>query len=270
MLVFIDDSLPCPPDRFAKHVRHRFTGCVLLDLIFNRSRTVIPSAGHLLVGSRIVPLQLVRHPRARRYLLRLLPDGTARVTVPRGGSIAEAKRFAEKHTAWLERQLQRQAENPTPPVAWQIGTTVLFRGEQVPIESTGPGAIRFGNERVTTGSAADFRPAIQKHLHRLAAHELPPQVMALAAQHGLTVRRVSVRNQKSRWGSCSRRGTISLNWRLIQVPGFVRDYILLHELMHLRQMNHSARYWREVQSVCPDYQTAERWLKQHRELLRYA
>jgi predicted metal-dependent hydrolase len=82
------------------------------------------------------------------------------------------------------------------------------------------------------------------------------------------VRRVTVRNQRSRWGSCSRRGTISLNWKLIQAPPFVRDYIILHELMHLRQMNHSARFWREVENVCPEYQVAGKWLKQNSGLLK--
>jgi predicted metal-dependent hydrolase len=77
------------------------------------------------------------------------------------------------------------------------------------------------------------------------------------------MRRVIVRNQKSRWGSCSVRGTISLNWRLIQVPDFVRDYIILHELAHLRHLNHSARFWAEVKRVCPDYLAAEVWLKKN-------
>ena len=78
----------------------------------------------------------------------------------------------------------------------------------------------------------------------------------------------SVRDQKSRWGSCSRRGTISLNWRLIQAPEFVTTYIILHELMHLRQMNHSAGFWREVEAVCPSFREAERWLKAHGRWLR--
>ena len=107
-----------------------------------------------------------------------------------------------------------------------------------------------------------------KHLWKLAAAELPPKVFELAAAHQLNVRRVTVRNQRSRWGSCSRRGTISLNWKLIQAPPFVRDYIVLHELMHLRQMNHSARFWREVEVVCPEYKTAEKWLKQNSALLK--
>jgi hypothetical protein len=113
-----------------------------------------------------------------------------------------------------------------------------------------------------------LRPAIQQHLWRLAAQELAERTLDLAALHQLSVCRVTVRNQRSRWGSCSRRGTISLNWRLIQTPPSVRDYLILHELMHLREMNHSHRFWREVERVCPDYAAAERWLKQHASLLR--
>ena len=74
---------------------------------------------------------------------------------------------------------------------------------------------------------------------------------------------MTVRNQRSRWGSCSRRGTISLNWRLVQTPDLVRDYIIHHELMHLREMNHSARFWARVEEVCPGWREAERWLKRN-------
>src|SRR5271165_4610295 len=108
------------------------------------------------------------------------------------------------------------------------------------------GMIRFNGEAVkVTDHGADLRPAIERHLWRLAAKELPPRVLEYATLHQLSVRRISVRNQRSRWGSCSQRGTISLNWRLIQTPPFVCDYICLHELAHLREMNHSSRFWTE-------------------------
>jgi predicted metal-dependent hydrolase len=93
-------------------------------------------------------------------------------------------------------------------------------------------------------------------------------VFELALAHGFSVRRVTVRNQRSRWGSCSVRGTISLNWRLVQTPDFVRDYIVLHELAHLKEMNHSRRYWREVARLCPEFEQAEKWLKQNSGLLK--
>lgn len=233
---------------------------------------LIPTRGDWLeVAGRRVPLQLIRNARARRYVLRLRPDGTARVTVPRGGTVAEARRFAEKNHAWIEAQLKRPP--PPPPVAreWRPGSEVLFRGELVALETEAYGAptIRFGVEKLTVPDlATNLRPAVERHLRRLADRELPLRVQEFAALHQLTVRRVTVRNQRSRWGSCSRRGTISLNWRLVQTPPFVRDYIILHELMHLREMNHSARFWQQVERVCPDYAVAERWLKQHSRLLR--
>src|ERR1700679_1604050 len=212
-----------------------------------------PTTEVLRVGSRSVPLLFIHHPRARRYLLRLRPDGVARITIPRRGSISAARDFASRNTNWLEQQFQRLAARPQTPVEWKTGTEILFRGEQVRIEMNPEGPVCFGIERIMVPAAiADFRPLIQKHLHELAAKELPPRVMELAALHGIKVTRVTVRNQKSRWGSCSRRGTISLNWRLIQTPVFVRDYIIQHELALRRQMNHSKKFWQEVERLFPD------------------
>ena len=223
----------------------------------------------LQVGTRTVPLLMVHHPRARRYLLRLRSDGTARVTIPRNGSIRAARDFATRNVGWLEQQFQRLAARPKIPDTWNLGTEILFRGELVRIEPDNYGSIHFGTERMNVSDEqADLRPAIQNHLRGLASQELPSRVMELAALHGVNVSRITVRNQKSRWGSCSRRETISLNWRLIQTPEFVRDYIILHELAHRRQMNHSEKFWLEVERLFPDYLQAERWLKQHANLLR--
>jgi predicted metal-dependent hydrolase len=223
-------------------------------------------AASFTLGSRQVPLLMVRHPRARRYLLRLNPDGTARVTIPRGGNSAEALAFAERNRVWLENQVGRLQSSPSHKIRSQAGAEIWYRGELLRIEIVSPGLIGFGTEVLTVADVAeDLRPVIAKHLRQIATRELPVRVMEYAAQHRLTVRRVSVRNQKSRWGSCSRRGTISLNWRLIQTPEWVRDYIILHELAHLRQLNHSTKFWQEVETLCPEYQRAEQWLKDHRE-----
>ena len=231
-----------------------------------------PDTNFLTVHERQIPLAVIRYHRARRYLLRLLPDGSARLTIPRRGSVIEGRRFAERNTEWLAKQLVKLQTNPIKPRQWVIGTEILFRGELVRFEAGmngEAGTVQFGNQRVTVPDVkSDLRSRVMKHLWKLAAAELPPKVFELAAAHQLSVRRVTVRNQRSRWGSCSRRGTISLNWKLIQAPPNVRDYIILHELMHLRQMNHSARFWREVKAVCPEYKAAEKWLKQNSSLLK--
>jgi predicted metal-dependent hydrolase len=100
-------------------------------------------------------------------------------------------------------------------------------------------------------------------LREQARRELPPRLLELAARQGLTVTRVSVRNQRSRWGSCGRDGHICLNWRLMLMPAFVRDYVLVHELMHLRRMDHSPAYWRLVADAYPEYRVARDWLRRH-------
>ncbi len=94
-----------------------------------------------------------------------------------------------------------------------------------------------------------------------AVVELPERLRELATELGLQVARVSVRNQRTRWGSCGRDGHICLNWRLVLMPDWVRDYVLIHELMHLRRLDHSAAYWRLVSAACPAYQDARRWLR---------
>ncbi|HTL55720.1 MAG TPA: SprT family zinc-dependent metalloprotease [Candidatus Limnocylindrales bacterium] len=226
----------------------------------------------LRVGGRKVRLHLVSNHRARRYILRLQNDGTARVTIPRRGSAKEAARFAASNVQWLEKQLLRQARESDPCVCWQAGTEILFRGDSVPLEAGvngESGLIRFGDQVVRLRDpAGDVRPQVENHLRALATYELATRTAELATRHAIPIRRVTVGNQRSRWGSCSRHGTISLNWRLVQVSPFVRDYIILHELAHVKEMNHSRRFWREVERLCPEYRQAEQWLKLHSAILR--
>jgi predicted metal-dependent hydrolase len=167
----------------------------------------------------------VRHARARRYLIRVRQDGVVRVTVPRWGSKREAKAFADRERAWIEKQLQRVARERSRP-----------RPE--PLD-----------------------PEAERALRSRAKQDLPPRLLALAAQHGLTVTRITIRNQRSRWGSCARSGHICLNWRLVMMPDFVRDYVMIHELMHLERMDHSPAFWKLVQAACPEYKDARAWLR---------
>lgn len=159
---------------------------MLLEQIFKLKRVTKPVPDTLQVGSRSVPLLMVHHPRARRYLLRLQPDGTVRVTIPRRGTLAAAHDFVSRNLGWLEQQFQRLAARPQSPSTWTVGTEILFRGEPVRIEMEIDGTIRFGTERLKISDVAgDLRPAIQKHLHELAAQEQPPRVLELAT-HSLS------------------------------------------------------------------------------------
>ena len=172
----------------------------------------------------------LRHPRAKRYLLRVTSDGTVRVTIPRGGSKREAAAFAEREHAWIEQQRRR------------VEAQRLVRAAE--------------EQRGDRPSAVEMRA-----LREQAKRELPPRLLELAAQHALTVARISIRNQRSRWGSCSRSGHICLNWRLAQMPAMVRDYVLIHELMHLKRMDHSPAFWKLVAAACPEYKKSRAWLR---------
>ena len=170
--------------------------------------------------ARDYPTVLVRHRKARRYIIRVLDDGTVRVTMPWRGSKREALQFVEKCAEWIAERRHRLLDRPALP------------------------ASGFGEAGSLTRAKA----------------ELPHQLLALARQHGVAVTRVSIRNQRSRWGACSAKGSITLNWRLILVPDFVREYVMVHELMHRRELNHSKRFWGHVRAACPRYREARQWL----------
>ena len=206
-------------------------------------------------------VEFVRTPRARRYILRIRPDGTLRVTVPRWGSRREAREFIEKQRRWIERERHRvRSEHAAPE--WGHGSRIMLRGVMVEISIDGSaGAIVYSDRRVDLGAGETVRNAIERDLRQLARAELEPRLRELAGLHDLQPGRVSIRNQRSRWGSCARNGNIALNFRLVQMPALIRDYVLLHELMHMRQQNHSRRFWRLVEHVCPGFREAERWLR---------
>ncbi|MDO8541896.1 MAG: SprT family zinc-dependent metalloprotease [Opitutaceae bacterium] len=212
-----------------------------------------------------------RSARARHYRLTLRRDGTAVATIPARGSEREAVRFVEQHREWLDRARERQRHRPRAAEVWTVGTHVLWRGEMHAVRIAAAG------ERPQVCLAADvfrvprldgdLRPTLEAHFARRARIELPARTWELSAITGVEVKHVTVRNQRSRWGSCSANGTISLNWRLVQTPEFVRDYIVYHELMHLREMNHSDRFWARVEEVCPGWREAERWIKRNGALV---
>jgi predicted metal-dependent hydrolase len=222
------------------------------------------------LGSRTAvepELVFVRSLRARNYRLTLRKDGVAVATVPARGSENEARRFVELHRDWLERARVRHARKPRAAETWTLGTAVLWRGELTEIRPAS------GGPKPTVCLAADvfrvnsfegdLRAGLEAQFARRAKIELPGRTWELAAETNAGVKHVSVRNQRSRWGSCSAGGTISLNWRLVQAPDSVRDYIIYHELMHLREMNHSDRFWARVAEVCPWWRDAEKWLKRN-------
>lgn len=219
----------------------------------------------LTVDGRCVPLVLVRNARARHYLLSLRRDGTARVTVPRGGTLIEARRFAHSKSQWLRRQLRRMDATPLLPKVWCDGTGILFDGETLELRHSAEMTfVLLGPHQISVPARTEnLRPYVEAWMQNRARQVLPLTVAELSVKLGLEPLRTTVRNQSSRWGSCSSRRTISLNWRLVQVPPAVREYVVIHELAHLKEMNHGRAFWKLVAEACPDYEKHERWLKEN-------
>jgi predicted metal-dependent hydrolase len=183
-----------------------------------------PGTEHPAPGTRHPSIIFVRHPSAKRYVIRVRPDGVVRVTIPRWGSKREAQHFADSQRPWIDKQLARRAA-----------------------------------ERARANTL--IPPDARRQLVVRARRELPARLLELAAVAGLIVSRVSIRNQRWRWGSCSPDGHICLNWRLVTMPEWVRDYVLIHELMHLKRMDHSRAFWKLVAAACPRFREARAWLR---------
>ncbi len=223
-----------------------------------------PDRFEIATDSGIVAVDVCRHPRARNYTLRVA--GPARppvLTMPRRGSLGEARRFLDRHSAWLTRQLERL---PCPsPIA--DGARVPLRGISHLVRHA-PG--RRGTVTVAddadqpallvAGDAAHLRRRVVDFLKREAKRDLETAVLGYAGRLGVKVTAIRLRDQTSRWGSCSTNGHLSFSWRLIMAPPTVLNYLAAHEVAHLRELNHSPRFWRLVELLCPETETARAWL----------
>lgn len=207
--------------------------------------------------------------RARRLTVRVLLSGRVEIVVPPRVSPRQVQRFVEQHREWIERkrlEVRRHARPPEPfppqqielPACGEVWRVHLAGGPGRPrARATAPGLLSLCG---TSGEPREMRQALRAWLLERGRIVLGEALAACARELGFEYARVSVRRQRSRWGSCSVRGTISLNCCLLfQRPEVVR-YLLIHELAHTRHMNHSRRFWQCVARFCPDYRTLDREL----------
>lgn len=215
-----------------------------------------------------VTVAVKRSARARRYTLRLrAAERDAVLTVPKRGSLAEATRFAERHAAWLMARLSRLP----PQVEFADGASVPVRGVPHVIEHR-PGArgtawIETGPageaKLVVAGEAPHVGRRVRDHLVRLARAELAAASARHASAVGRRIARITIRDARSRWGSCSASGRLSFSWRIVMAPPEVIDYLAAHEVAHLVHLDHSPRFWGLVAELCPGHAAARAWLKRH-------
>ncbi len=240
------------------------------------------------------PIEVRRSPRARRFTLRVNEAQRGAVlTMPLNVSMKEANAFLSRHTGWLKGRLAALPE----PVPFADGQLVPLRGLEHVIQFVGrprgsgvvwTDAPEDGMEQMgfrvaqelplmprlpaicVTGGREHAPRRLTDWLRREARKDLAARVAWHAVNLDLRAKRVSVRDQATRWGSCSSEGSLSFSWRLILAPPFVLDYVAAHEVAHLKEMNHGPRFWRLVKKSMPRMEEARRWLKAHgSDLHRY-
>jgi predicted metal-dependent hydrolase len=238
-------------------------------------RPTEPSVIEIFCDKSVYLVRLRRHRQARRYTLRI--EAASRevvLTMPPRGSVKEARDFAQKHSGWIAARLERLPE-----------AAPFVHGVEVPLRGIPHRIAHRRSMRGTVWTETDERgqrlicvagepPHVGRRigdfLKRTARHDLEAASRRHAARLKVTIKRISVRDQSSRWGSCSNTGVLSFSWRLILAPPFVLDYLAAHEVAHLVELNHSPRFWRLVGKLDPDFERAKAWLDAHgTDLHRY-
>ncbi len=223
------------------------------------------------LGARRVPVEVRISARARWMRVEVHSRGLVRLVLPAGADESRAAAFLERRKSWIRRHLARAdaLKEVLPDRKLVHGAKLPLLGRNLVLD-LGKGRVRagrLGDSLIVTvptpTSERSVRAAVEGWYRREAREILPPRVAAIAKRHEIAYGRVVIRSQKSRWGSCSTTGTISLNWRLLLAPEEVVDYLLCHELAHRKEPNHSKRFWRQVERMCPGWQAHDRWLTRY-------
>ena len=229
----------------------------------------VPTRCLALPDGRSLELQLRRSPRARNMLIRILEvEGQAELVLPRRVSLAEGWSFVEERAGWID---ERLAELP-PRVLFEHGAITLYRGAPLGLRRSvvkrgGRAVMRDGHLEVT-GPAERFARAVRSWYVAEARRELSAQAHAIAASLDRTVKRITIRDPDTRWGSCSSSGHLSFSWRLMMAPPDVTAYVVTHEVAHLKAMHHGRSFWTLVERLYGDPAPARRWLNDNGLALR--
>ncbi|HUG14464.1 MAG TPA: SprT family zinc-dependent metalloprotease [Thermomicrobiales bacterium] len=208
----------------------------------------------------------VRHSeRARRMSLRVLPGRGLEVVLPRGSSLRDAEGLVRREQDWVLRALERFSGDggdglrggASLPWLDERLTLSLEPGERVSVTRAGDIVT------ITTTDSQLAALALEAWYRAQARVVLRERALRHASTLRVEVRRVTIKDTRSRWGSCSERGNLNFSWRLMLAPRAVMDYVVAHEVAHLRELNHSPRFWAHVAALCPDYRAQRRWLRLH-------
>ncbi len=209
-----------------------------------------------------------RSDTARRFTLRIkAATRELLVTMPSRSSQATLKDFLERHEGWVQTRLQKIPDQ----VRFEDGALIPYKGElhRILHQPLARGTVRKGQDEagqallLVSGDASHLARRVRDFLKKNAKSELELATFRHAQALNVTIKRISIKDTTSRWGSCSSSGALSYSWRIIMAPPMVLDYLAAHEVAHRREMNHSARFWKIVYALFPDTDAAESWLKKN-------
>jgi predicted metal-dependent hydrolase len=229
----------------------------------------------LRIDGRPVEVTVRLNPRARRLIVKVHPStGEVSVVAPSRRALDHAMEFARSESSWIARRLAHVPE----PVDLEPGASIPFRGQEHAIRPApakrGPAPVWIdrGTRVIRISGQSEHAPRrLLDFLKRESRKIFEARVFHYAEQTGVQPKRITVRDTASRWGSCSTTRSLSFSWRLILAPPFVLDYVVAHEVAHLRHMNHSPRFWSLVRELVGDVEAPQAWLSENGPLLhRYA
>ena len=210
-----------------------------------------------------VVYQVRRSDRARRVRVTVDAVRGVQVVLPRRAPEREAAAAIRELRPWIERRVAELAGARATVAA--RGDTVPYLGRTLALVNDSPGRTRVARrgETLLVPAGADRVPALERWYRRAARAEIEPRLDRACALAGTSYSRLTIRGQRTRWGSCSQRGAMSFNWRLLLAPEPVLDYVVWHEVCHLEVTDHSSRFWRLLASRSPGYREQMRWLRMH-------
>ena len=228
-------------------------------------------------------LEFRRSRKAIRMRLQINHEGKVTLVAPWFSGENEIRSFVVLHKPWLRKHLSKvehhKALRPVPQ--YRNGETFYYFGEPLALDiSPSPFKrptlkIRDGHMRITlhrdigkNEGVASARKTVEQFYRKKAEEVIRDRLDHFNVHYGFRFYRVAFRDQKSRWGSCSRAGNLNFNWRLIMAPIEVIDFVVAHELCHLKEMNHSRRFWALVEQTVPNHKVARKWLKENHWLLK--
>ena len=207
---------------------------------------------------------VLKHSKKARYLrMQISNNGELEVVLPRGFQVIDAEKFIYKKLDWIKKHLSqnRQSRNKISLLGRNIKVTqnydLFIKNHKV----------KFGNDHLIiispSGSKISIEEAFENWLRKLAKKSLVERVYKIANGLGYKIGKISIRGQKTRWGSCSTNGNLSFNYNLLRFRKEVIGYVIIHELCHLKEMNHSGKFWALVAEYCPQWRHHRKWLKDH-------